>query len=85
MSRYIVRCPDGTIWDKVILNFLNGRTRLHNVFNKHKSKIDQIILKYTNKVILSYLLGILRVLWYVEMSWGNLLAIHTQTKHTHFF
>ena len=84
MSRYIVRCPDGTIWDKVILNFLNGRTRLHNVFNKHKSKIDQIILKYTNKVILSYLLGILRVLWYVEMSWGNLLAIHTQTKHTHF-
>ena len=85
MSRYIVRCPDGTIWDKVILNFLNGRTRLHNVFNKHKSKIDQIIPKYTNKVILSYLLGILRVLWYVEMSWGNLLAIHTQTKHTHFF
>ena len=84
MSRYIVRCPDATIWDKVILNFLNGRTRLHNVFNKHKSKIDQIILKYTNKVILSYLLGILRVLWYVEMSWGNLLAIHTQTKHTHF-
>ena len=62
MSRYIVRCPDGTIWDKVILNFLNGRTRLHNVFNKHKSKIDQIILKYTNKVILSYLLGILCVL-----------------------
>ena len=85
MSRYIVRCPDGTIWDKVILNFLNGRTRLHNVFNKHKSKIDQIILKYTNKVILSYLLGILRVLLYVEMSWGNLLAIHTQTKHTHLF
>ena len=85
MSRYIVRCPDGTIWDKVILKFLNGRTRLYNVFNKHKSKIDQIILKYTNKVILSYLLGILRVLWYVEMSWGNLLAIHTQTKHTHFF
>ena len=85
MSRYIVRCPDGTIWDKVILNFLTGRTRLHNVFYKHKSRIDQIILKYTNKVILSYLLGILRVLWYVEMSWGNLLAIHTQTKHTHFF
>ena len=85
MYRYIVRCPDGTIWDKVILNFLNGRTRLHNVFNKTKSKIDQIIPKYTNKVILSYLLGILRVLWYVEMSWGNLLAIHTQTKHTHFF
>ena len=80
-----MRCPDGTIWDKVILNFLNGRTRLHNIFNKHKSKIDQIILKYTNKVILSYLLGILRVLWYVEMSWGNLLAIHTQTKHAHFF
>ena len=73
--------PSGT----VILNFLNGRTRLHNVFNKHKSKIDQIIFKYTNKVILSYPLGILRVLWYVEMSWGNLLAIHTQTKHTHFF
>ena len=85
MSRYTVRCPDGTIWDKVVLNFLNGRTRLHNVFNKHKSKIDHIILKHTNKVILSYLLGILRVLWYVEMSWGNLLAIHTQTKHTNFF
>ena len=72
----IVRCPDGN-WDKVILNFLNGRTRLHDVFNKHKSKNDQIILKYTNKVILSYLLGILLVLWYVEVSWGNLLAIHT--------
>ena len=57
--------------------FLNGRTRLHDVFNKYESKIDQIILKYTNKVILSYLLGILLVLWYVEMSWGNLLAIHT--------
>ena len=62
MSRYIVRCPDGNhlgypYWDKAILNFLNGRTRLHDVFNKHKSKIDQIILKYTNKVILSYLLG----------------------------
>ena len=71
MSRYIVRCPDGLsiYWDKVILNFLNGRTRLHDVFNKHKSKIDQIILKYTNKVILSYLLGILLVLWYVEVSW----------------
>ena len=56
VSRYIVRCPDGNhlgypYWDKVILNFLNGRTRLHDVFNKHKSKIDQIILKYTNKVI----------------------------------
>ena len=50
--------------------FLNGRTRLHNVFNKHKSKIDQIILKYTNKVLLIYLLGILLVLWYVEVSWG---------------
>ena len=35
-------------WDKVILHFLNGRTQLHDVFNKHKSKIDQIILKYTN-------------------------------------
>ena len=55
MSRYIVRCPDGThlgypYWDKVILNFLNGRTRLHDVFNKHKSKIDQIILEYRKKV-----------------------------------
>ena len=68
-----------------MLNFLNGRIRLHDVFNKHKSKIDQIILKYTNKVILSYLLGILLVLWYVEMSWGNLLAIHTRTKHTQYF
>ena len=82
MSRYIVRCPDGNhlgypYWDKVILNFLNGRTRLHHLFNKHKSKIDQTILKYTSKVILSYLLGILLVLWYVEVSWGNLLAIHT--------
>ena len=83
MSRYVVRCPDGNrlgypYWDiEVILNFSNGRTRLHNVFNKLKSKIDQIILKYTNKVILIYLLGILLVLWYVEVSWGNLLAIHT--------
>ena len=39
MSRYIVRCPDGNhqdypYCDKVILNFLNGRTRLHDVFNK---------------------------------------------------
>ena len=77
--------PGYPYWDKVILNFLNGKTRLHDVFNKHKSKIDQIILKYTNKVILSYLLGILLVLWYVEMSRGNLLAIHTQTKHTQYF
>ena len=49
--RNTVRCPDGNhldypYWDKVILNFLNGRTRLHDVFNKHKLKIDQIILKY---------------------------------------
>ena len=82
-----MRCPDGTIWaihaGTVILNFLNGR--LLDVFNKHKSKIDQSILKYTNKVILSYLLGILLVLWYVEMSWDNLLAFHTQTKHTQYF
>ena len=84
MSRYIVRCPDGNhlgypYWDKALLNFLNGIARLHDAFNKHKSKIDQIILKYTNihKVILSYLLGILLVLWYVEVSWGSLLAIHT--------
>ena len=80
MSRYIVRCPDWNnlgypYWDKVILNFLNGR--LHDVFNKHKSKIDQIILKYTNKVIRSYLLGILLVQWYVQVSWGNILDIHT--------
>ena len=85
-----MRCPDGNhlgypYWDKVILNFLNGRTRLHGVFNKHKSKIVQIIIKYTNKVILSYLLGILLILWYVEVSWGNLLAIHTWTKHTRYF
>ena len=82
MSRYIVRCPDGNhlgypYWDKVILDFLNGRTRLHDVFNKCESKIDQTILKYTNKVILSYLLGILLGLWYVEVSRANLLAIHT--------
>ena len=82
MSRYIVRGPDGNhlgyqYWDKVILNILNGRNPLHDVFNKHKFKIDQIILKYTNKVILSYLLGILLILWYVEVSWGSLLAIHT--------
>ena len=42
MSRYKVRCPDGNhlgypYWDKVILNFFNGRTHLHDVFNKHKS------------------------------------------------
>ena len=39
---YILRCPDGNplgypCWDKFILNFLNGRTLLHYVFNKHKS------------------------------------------------
>ena len=90
MSWYIVRCPDGNhlgypFWDKVILNFLNDRTQLHDVFDKHKYSIDQIILKYTNKVILSYRFGILLVLWYVEVSWGNVLAIHTETKHTQFF
>ena len=42
VSMYIVRCPDGNhlgcpYWDKVILNFLNVRTQLHNVFNNHKS------------------------------------------------
>ena len=57
---YIVRCPYGNhlgypFWEKVMLIFLNGRTRLHDGFNEHKSKIDEIILKYTNKVILSYL------------------------------
>ena len=72
----------GTIWathtgTKSYQFFLNGKTRLHDVFIKHKSKIDQIILKYTNKVILSYLLGILLVMRYIEVSWGNLLAIHT--------
>ena len=46
---------------------------------------DQIILKYTNKVILSYVLGVLLVLWYVEVSWDILLAIHTETKHTQYF
>ena len=90
VSRYIVRCTNGyhlgyPYWDKVILSFLNGRTRLHDVFNKHISKIDHIILQYTNKIILSYLLGILLVPWYVEVSWGNLLAIHTSTKHTQYF
>ena len=90
MSRYIVRCPNGyhlgyPYWDKVILSFLNGRARLHDVFNKHISKIDHILLQYTNKIILSYLLGILLVPWYVEVSWGNLLAIHTSTKHTQYF
>ena len=80
----------GTIWaihtgTKSYSIFLNGRTRLHNVFNKHKSKIDQIILKYTNKAILSYLSCILLVLCYVEVSWGNLLAIHTKTKDTQYF
>ena len=86
MSRYIVRCPNVNhlgypYWDKVILIFLNCRTQLHNVFDKHKSLIDQIILKYTNKVILGYRLGIvLLVIWYVKVSWGNLLAIHTRDK-----
>ena len=37
MSWYIVRCPNGNhlgypYCDKVILNFLNGRTQLHDVF-----------------------------------------------------
>ena len=80
----------GTIWaiytgTESYSIFLNGRSRLHDVFNKHESKIDQIILKYTNKVKLSYFLGILLVLWYVEVSWGSLLAIHTLTKHTQCF
>ena len=47
--------------------------------------LELIKLYYTNKVILSYLLFILLVLWYVEVSWGNLLAIHTETKHTQYF
>ena len=90
MFLYILRCPDGNhlgypCWDKVILNFLNGRTQLHDVFNIHKSSSDQIILKYTDKVILSYLLGILFVLWYVEVFCGNLLAIHIETKRTQYF
>ena len=42
VSWYIVRCPDGNhlgypYCDKVIINFFNGRTQLHDVFNKHKS------------------------------------------------
>ena len=41
------------------------RSQLHDVFNKYKSYIDKIILKFTNKIILGYLLGILLVLWYV--------------------
>ena len=72
----------GTIWaihtgTKSYQIFLNDRTRLHDAFIKHKSKIDQIILNYTNKVIMSYLLGILLAMCYIEVSWGNLLAIHT--------
>ena len=47
-------------------------------------KLIKLYLNNINKVILSYLLGILLVLWYVEMSWGNLLAIHTQAKHTQY-
>ena len=55
MSWYILMCPDGKhlgypYWDKVILNSLNGRTRLHDVFDKNISLIDQIMLEYTNKV-----------------------------------
>ena len=61
-----------------MLIILNGRSRLHDVSNNHK-------LKFTNKIILGYLLGILLVLWYVEVSWGNLLAIHTETTHTQYF
>ena len=40
---------------------------------------------YTIKVTLSYLLGILLVLWYVEVSWGSLLAIQTEIKYTQYF
>ena len=40
---------------------------------------------YTIKSTLSYLLGILLVLWYVEVSWGSLLAIHTEIEHTQYF
>ena len=89
MSRYIVRCPDGNHSGLSILGqshtqFLNGRIRLHDVFNKHKSKIDQIILKYINKVILGYLLGILLVLWYAEVSWGKSLGYSYLDKtYTH--
>ena len=91
MSRYIVRCPGGNhlgypYRDRVILNFLNGKTQLHGVFNKHKSLIDQTICKYTNKVILSYLLSILLVLYgMLRCPGGNPLAIHTEIKHTQYF
>ena len=49
MPRYIVRCPDGNhlgypYWDKVILIFLNGRTRLHDVFNKINLKLIKLYL-----------------------------------------
>ena len=30
-------------------------------------------------------LGILLVLWYVEVSWGNLLTINNETKCTPYF
>ena len=44
----------GTIWaihtDKVILNFLNGKTRLHDVFNKHKSKLIKVYLNIQIKL-----------------------------------
>ena len=90
MSWYILRCPDGNhlgypYWDKVILNIWNGRTQLHDVLNKQQCLIDQIILKYTNKVILNYLLGIKLVLWYVDVSWDYLLTIYTKKKRTQFF
>ena len=56
MSRYIVRCLDGNhlgypSWDKVILNSFNGRTQLHDVFNKLRSKLITLKLNIQIKVI----------------------------------
>ena len=44
-----------------------------------------MILKYTDKVILSYILGILLVVWHVEVFCGNLLVILIKTKRTQYF
>ena len=49
MSWYIVRCPDGNqlgypYCDKVIFNFLNGRSQLHDVFNNINLKLIKLYL-----------------------------------------
>ena len=82
-----IEVPDGNHLGYSHTRFLNGITQLHDVLyiiNKNLILI-KLYLNIQIKGTLSYRLGILLVLWYVEMSWGNLLAIHIETKHTQYF